>query len=340
MVIKTKIKKAAKPVSREDAIIAELFPDLLPAGISAQEVGITKDEVVEFDIIGLMNEAEDPDTGLLRDLKIDDRDLPQAKNYYDYAFNIIGKDANPPWLIQMWSSIMLFAEYCPCCSDKRWIDLGYIVDKVDKHTPSDLLAEHLCLLVNGKCPKCKRTKFELVQSHGLRNYQEFVNVLGQRSGKSSDAASKCSYLTHRYLKFPKLATLTRAMQKSTELTGTFVSLTFSKAEALLWTPYLNVINESSWFCVAEGTEVLLANGDERKIETLQPGDAVKTHESDAQPVLNVFDNGVKECFEVELENGQTVTATADHRFGVIRDGQLVWVRLSDLTTSDELVVDS
>ena len=113
--------------------------------------------------------------------------------------------------------------------------------------PAQGITEHLVLLENGKCKKCKTFKYELIRDFGLRNYQELVNCLGQRSGKSSSAASYGSYLTHRYLKFPKLASLTTAMQKSTELTGTFVSLTFSKAEALLWTPYLNIVNESTWF---------------------------------------------------------------------------------------------
>lgn len=224
----------------------ELFPELLPQNETPLEIDEEK-YPDDFDIIKLMDEAEDPDTGLIRDLRIDDRDLPAARNYWDYCYNIIGKDANPPWLIQMWIGVMLFAECCPRCSDKRWFDLSYIVDHVNKGMSSELLPEHLKLLKNGKCPKCKCHKHELIAEYGLRNYQELVNVLGQRSGKSSSAASYSSYLGHRWLKFPKLASMTKAMQKSTELTGTFVSLTFSKAEALLWTPFINIINESTWY---------------------------------------------------------------------------------------------
>jgi hypothetical protein len=109
------------------------------------------------------------------------------------------------------------------------------------------ITENMQLLHNGRCPKCKRHKWELIEHHGLNNYIELVNCLGQRSGKSASAASYSSYVTHRYLKFPRLADLTTAMQKSTELTGTFVSLTFAKALSLLWVPYKNIIDESSWF---------------------------------------------------------------------------------------------
>lgn len=236
--------------SATDQVISELFPDLLEPGYQKQTSGIlvpAKTYADDFDIIAKMNEAKDPDTGLLRDLKIDDGDLHHASSFYDFCFEVIKGDAHPPWMMQMWIGLMLFAEVCPVCSDKRWLSLDYMVSNVDRGAPSEGIADHLKILKHGVCPKCKRTKHELIKQWGLTDYVELVNVLGQRSGKSASAATYSSYLTHRYLKFPKLATLTKAMQKSTELTGTFVSLTFNKALSLLWTPYINIINESSWF---------------------------------------------------------------------------------------------
>lgn len=229
--------------------VQELFPDLVDtytptsSGLLVPTTAYSDD----FDIIALMDSAKDPDTGLMRDLKVDDGDLHHASSFYDYCFNVIKGDAHPPWMMQMWIGIMLFSEFCPVCSDKRWLSLDYMVSNVDRKLPSEGITEHMQLLRHGVCPKCKRTKHELIEKHSLVNYVELVNVLGQRSGKSASAATYSSYLTHRYLKFPKLATLTKSMQKSTELTGTFVSLTFNKALSLLWTPYVNIINESKWF---------------------------------------------------------------------------------------------
>ena len=233
----------------ETDLMNELFPDLMESGYTKQS-GILvpqKTYADDFDIIAKMNEAKDPDTGLLRDLKIDDGDLHHASSFYDFCFNVIKGDAHPPWMMQMWIGLMLFAEVCPVCSDKRWLSLDYMISNVDRGAPSEGIADHLKILKHGVCPKCKRTKHELINKWGLVNYVELVNVLGQRSGKSASAATYSSYLTHRYLKFPKIATLTKAMQKSTELTGTFVSLTFNKALSLLWTPYINIVNESMWF---------------------------------------------------------------------------------------------
>lgn len=73
-------------------------------------------------------------------------------------------------------------------------------------------------------------------------------IVNHNSGKSSSAASIASYTLHRYLKYPMLAELApRMMQKSTQLTGIFCSLTFKKAVDVLWIPFRNIILTSEWF---------------------------------------------------------------------------------------------
>jgi hypothetical protein len=250
--MKTKTKPRISRERRLEDRAHELFPDLLGPAFEESPSGLlvpasSKIYGDDFDIVALMNEAKDPDTGLMRDLKIDDGDLHHASSYYDFVFNVLKGDAHPPWMMQMWIGVMLFAEFCPICSDKKWLSLDYMINNVDKRAPSEGIIENIKMLKHGVCPKCKRHKHDLIKNHGLRNYVELVNILGQRSGKSASAAGYSAYVTHRYLKFPKLATLTKAMQKSTELTATFVSLTFSKAFSLLWTPYINIVNESKWF---------------------------------------------------------------------------------------------
>ena len=196
-----------------------------------------------FDVRAMMRDATDPVTGVVRDLKIDDRDLALAKNYYDFSFRIIGKDAHPPWARQMWTGLMLFGEVCPCCSNPKFLD----IHNVDKKMPAKDLAGDLVMLEHGVCPKCKRNKWELHKKHGLKLYQQLVNLLGQRGGKSSSAAGYAAYDTHRFLKFPNLAQMSTGMQASTELTATFVSLSLSKAIGVLWTPFRKMIEGSRWF---------------------------------------------------------------------------------------------
>src|ERR1700737_860772 len=151
-----------------------------------------------FDIKALMDSAEDPVTGTLRNLRIDDRDLAWATNFYDFSYRIIAKDANPPWARQLWTGAMLFGEVCTHCTPRKYLH----VDNIPKEYDSQFLPDVMTFLEHGVCPKCKRHKWDLIKNHNLNNYQQLVNCLGQRSGKSSSAATYCAYMTHQYLKFP------------------------------------------------------------------------------------------------------------------------------------------
>lgn len=212
-------------------------------GTKSDNGNIVYDGSEDFDIWQLMKDAEDPSTGVLRDLTVDDRDFATAKNYYDYSFNLIGTDAHPPWSRQLWIGAMAFGEVCPVCSNKKFLK----IDNIDKSMPAYDLAGDMVFLEWGKCPKCKRGKSELIKNHGLKNYMAMVSCLGQRSGKSASAAHYQSYITHRYLKFPNLASLSNLMQASTELTCTFVSLSLAKALGVLWTPYKKIFEQSTWW---------------------------------------------------------------------------------------------
>ena len=83
-----------------DKRVAQLFPDLLESAMEERPSGLLvpiQDKYGDdFDILALMNSAKDPDTGLMRDLKVDDGDLRHASSYYDYCFNVIKEDAHPP----------------------------------------------------------------------------------------------------------------------------------------------------------------------------------------------------------------------------------------------------
>jgi hypothetical protein len=107
---------------------------------------------------------------------------------------------------------------------------------------------------------------------------------------------------------------------------------------LLWTPYANIINDSKWFCIAEDSTVLMDDGTVTPIQDVSAGDYVRTYESPSKRVLNRFDNGVQECFEVTLANGLTIVATADHEFHCIDSaGVKVWKKLRDINNDDEVI---
>lgn len=168
-----KVKKKKKAGTSVQSSMANSY---YVAGSSDETPQIYTGDELDFDIIKHMNNAEDPVTGTLKDLKIDDGDMKRAKNYYDFSFNILGKDVHPPWAKQLWVGAMMFGEVCPCCSNKKWLDINNVPkDYIAKEMP-----EHLVFLEYGVCPKCKRTKWELIKEYGLKNYLQLDNVLGQR----------------------------------------------------------------------------------------------------------------------------------------------------------------
>lgn len=222
----------------------------------------------DFDILAMINDAEDPVTGTLRDLTINDKDLPAAKNFYDYCFRVMGGKFRP-WVRQLMFGILYFGEWCPhCTKDKDWVD----VMRVPKDYPAEDYANRIQLLEYGKCPCCGRTKWDLIKNWNLGFYIQLVLVLGQRSGKSSTTALIASYITHRYLKFPHLATLSKQTTATTPLVGTFVSLNFNKAVGVLWTPYKEMLAESDWF--QEYHKLLKYEGKKRGKELLRESSLV------------------------------------------------------------------
>lgn len=132
----------------------------------------------DLDFKDFMGSLLDPVTGTVRDFRIDDRDLPAAVNYYDFCFNIIGKDAHPPWARQFFIAVSLLGEICPHCSNKKYLN----IHNIPKDFPtSDLVSKkRLVLLENGICPVCGRTKHQLISSGLLNNYNQGVFCLGQR----------------------------------------------------------------------------------------------------------------------------------------------------------------
>lgn len=287
-----------------------------------------------FDIVSLMNEAVDPLTGTLRDLALDDRDLPLAKSFFDFSTNFC--DANPPWARQMIVYTHLFGDYCPKCSNPAFLDpLEVPID----YSAYDLPGE-IQFLNYGKCPKCGGRKHEFVKHEKLRLYQELVLVWGQRSGKSLTGSLAMAYTLHRFLKLPKLATLyPQGIQQFTPLTGTLVSLNFAKAINLLWSPLLSIINLTPWFCLDGDSLVTMSDGTKKRIAEVEAGDMVKTSEGD-RAVVQRFDNGVKETLEVTLDDGTTLTGTDAHMVRVmLPDGVLIWKCIGELEPGDEVVVE-
>lgn len=222
-------KKKKSPVS--SVIAADDLGDLIiPTG---------KDDF----IWDAMQRAYDPLTNTVRDLKIDDSDLPRAKNYYDFCVNVAGSAIKSPFSRQLWIAYHLFGEYCTRCTPIYYDDINNI--PVDMESRE--LITKVTLLENGCCPKCGVSKAHLVINKELVDYNQLVMVAGQRGGKSALSSTMAAYHLHLMLKAPRMSSICRGIQDFTPLTGTFVALSLTRSVKLLWNPFSQIIDASSWF---------------------------------------------------------------------------------------------
>lgn len=88
-------------------------------------------------------------------------------------------------------------------------------------------------------------------------------------------------------------------------------------------------------CVIEGTKLQLADGTLKTIEDFNIGDLVKTLSGDKKVTAvwnpDTLDNGEPECFEIEFEDGHTVTCSDTHKFLIDNE----WVEAKELVIGME-----
>jgi len=192
----------------------------------------------KFDPRAILEEAKQNSGNIQAFAIIDESSFEKAPNFLSWVIDPQFLNTRIlPKQIEMGTKI--FADWCPLCSTP-----GYINTLFDQ-TIGDIKTE-VVFLENGNCPKCKKTRYELVQSKDLLIYNEFVGAWGQRSGKSKLTALLATYLLHRFLTIPD--PLKKFNLPSGELlTGTFAALTLDQAKTTIWDSFRGFIDGSPWF---------------------------------------------------------------------------------------------
>ena len=92
-------------------------------------------------------------------------------------------------------------------------------------------------------------------------------------------------------------------------------------------------------CMTGDTPVLMADGLERRLDTLAVGDKVATyaHGALATSVVKGFrSNGCDSVFKITMSSGKMVRANGRHPFLAATDGELKWIRTRSLTTAHKI----
>jgi RecA/RadA recombinase len=90
-------------------------------------------------------------------------------------------------------------------------------------------------------------------------------------------------------------------------------------------------------CLTAGHKIWMADGSSKNIEDIQQGDVVVTLDGDID-VSETFTFDDKEVIEIELETGEIIQATNEHKFLTQQlDNQLVWKTVAELSENDEIL---
>ncbi len=92
-------------------------------------------------------------------------------------------------------------------------------------------------------------------------------------------------------------------------------------------------------CLTGDALVKMSDYTEKRLDDILPGEEVisynvNTQTFESKKVTDFFDQGEKDCLEMQLENGETISCTLDHKFYTKNRG---WVEAQYLTDDDEIV---
>jgi hypothetical protein len=92
-------------------------------------------------------------------------------------------------------------------------------------------------------------------------------------------------------------------------------------------------------CLTGNTMITMADRSEKRLDKISSCDNilsynVETNIFEVKNVTEFIDQGNKQCLELTLENGKTITCTLDHKFYTNNRG---WVEAKDLLADDDIM---
>lgn len=140
----------------------------------------------DLDLEQMVAEALDSKFGMSSaNLTFDDRDIPTPANFLEWITDddYAGSPDWKPFSMQAKIATEFMAEYCPRCSDLKYLNKPKVSHTLDQ------FFERVQILEHGICPSCGVSKSKLVKNGEINDYYELAAVLGQRSGKCVEAST-------------------------------------------------------------------------------------------------------------------------------------------------------
>ena len=99
-------------------------------------------------------------------------------------------------------------------------------------------------------------------------------------------------------------------------------------------------------CIDEHSLVLMSDGSYKEIKDIEIGAMVQCEnglKTFNRPVINKFDNGIQDCYQIVLNDGYKLTATSTHRIMKVEitnsnNYVFLWTQIGDLKESDCVLI--
>lgn len=160
---------------------------------------------------------------------VDESEIKPAANFLEFF------ETSPLWARPTVVALIAFNEICIKCTPNKYIHAYSIPKDADKNW----LREKLTLTVHGVCPKCgdrrvqDRQPFDQIRDTDI---DEVVVTSGKLSGTTTLLLSMMAYHLHRIL-----------ASDAQDVMLPLVGITFSRAHALLWTPFREMLKTLPWY---------------------------------------------------------------------------------------------
>lgn len=184
--------------------------------------------------------------------KIDDRDIAWPRNWFEWVngpqfLNVA------PFAKQVEICTNLFGQFCPHCSDERLVQVdanfGNRLLLLDTDMSLGDVQDRVVFLRDGRCPKCRVTRPELVAEKQLTHYVNVCGSAGMRSSKTVTVGGLiATYQLVRYLALPNPSRFFNLMANQM-LHGTFVAVTATQCYDTLWQAFKDRVDNGPWFAM-------------------------------------------------------------------------------------------
>jgi intein/homing endonuclease len=133
------------------------------------------DETSQFyDVEKIVASLNNTPNGVPIDLRVDDRDVPEARNFMEFCVDKRFLNFQP-FPKQLEVGLNLYGDYCwnPKCTDVKF------ACDIPTDASYDQILDKITLFNRGKCPRCDETRAD-AWKRGQKKYNELAGLAGQR----------------------------------------------------------------------------------------------------------------------------------------------------------------